>query len=288
MIDDAQTHRLPADRNGLHHVAVFLGYDQVETFVGDLHDTLVSVERHYADLFEDAPTLSGPGNLVFTGADDDPATLATLAKLGFDNPSAVAANVRDWHHGRMRATRSERAREILTELIPELLRIFGATAAPDAALARFDRFLSHLPAGVQLFSLFKQNPGLLTLVADIMAEAPRFADELARRPALLDAVLTTEFSAPLPDRAGLAADLAGMMAGGARFRGDALTSCAAGRTNGGSRSASNCCAATSTASRPGRCSPISRKPCWRHRWCCRRSPTILRASMGGSPAAGSR
>jgi glutamate-ammonia-ligase adenylyltransferase len=217
MIDDAQTHRLPADRGGFHHLALFLGYDDTGTFVGDLRDTLVSVERHYADLFEDAPTLSGPGNLVFTGADDDPATLATLGRLGFADPPAIAATIRDWHHGRMRATRSERAREILTELIPELLRIFGATAAPDAALIRFDRFLSHLPAGVQLFSLFKQNPGLLTLVADIMAEAPRLADELAGRPALLDAVLTTEFSAPLPDRAGLAADLAAMIAGARDF-----------------------------------------------------------------------
>ncbi|HEY1795121.1 MAG TPA: bifunctional [glutamine synthetase] adenylyltransferase/[glutamine synthetase]-adenylyl-L-tyrosine phosphorylase [Stellaceae bacterium] len=218
MVDDAQTHRLPADRDGIRHLALFLGYDDSETFVGELRETLVSVERHYADLFEEAPTLAGPGgNLVFTGADDDPETLATLGRLGFADPPRVAATVRDWHHGRMRATRSERAREILTELVPELLRIFGATAAPDAALARFERFLSHLPAGVQLFSLFKQNPGLLTLVADIMAEAPRLADDLAGRPALLDAVLTTEFSAPLPDRGGLAADLAAMLAGARDF-----------------------------------------------------------------------
>ncbi|HEX3884619.1 MAG TPA: bifunctional [glutamine synthetase] adenylyltransferase/[glutamine synthetase]-adenylyl-L-tyrosine phosphorylase [Stellaceae bacterium] len=217
MIDDAQTHRLPTDRDGLAHLALFLGYDGVEAFAGDLRNTLVSVERHYADLFEEAPSLAGPGNLVFTGADDDPGTLATLSRLGFANPSQVATTVRDWHHGRIRATRSERAREILTELVPELLRIFGATAAPDTALTRFDRFLSHLPAGVQLFSLFKQNPGLLTLVADTMAEAPQLADNLVRRPALLDAVLTTEFSAPLPDRAGLAADLAAMREGSRDF-----------------------------------------------------------------------
>jgi glutamate-ammonia-ligase adenylyltransferase len=217
MVDDAQTHRLPGDRDGVARLAIFLGYPETDTFVADLRTHLGSVERHYAELFEEAPSLAGPGNLVFTGADDDPDTLATLARLGFADPAPVAAMVRGWHHGHMRATRSQRAREILTELVPELLRIFGATTRPDAALLRFDDFLVRLPAGVQLFSLFHANPGLLSLVADIMAEAPLLAELLAQRPALLDAVLTAEFSAPLPDRAGLAEDLAGLTTGARDF-----------------------------------------------------------------------
>jgi glutamate-ammonia-ligase adenylyltransferase len=217
MIDDQQIHRLPADQAGLARLAAFLGHADPEDFVAELRGHLVSVERHYAELFETAPSLSGPGNLVFTGADDDPDTLATIARLGFADPPAVAAAVRDWHHGRIRATRSQRAREILTELVPELLRIFGATAHPHAALHHFDRFLAQLPAGVQLFSLFHANPGLLALVADIMAEAPRLAESLAQRPALLDAMLTAEFADTLPDRAGLAADLAALLAGARDF-----------------------------------------------------------------------
>ena len=125
--------------------------------------------------------------------------------------------VRGWHHGRIRATRSQRAREILTEFVPELLRVFGGTASPDTAILRFDRFLSTLPAGVQLFSLFHANPGLFSLVADIMAEAPLLAESLAHRPALLDAVLTAEFSSRLPDRDGLAADLGALLAGARDF-----------------------------------------------------------------------
>jgi len=217
MEDDAQTHRLPANRDGIARLAAFLGYPDAEPFVAELCAHLASVERHYAELFEEAPSLAGPGNLVFTGTDDDPETLATLARLGFADPARVAAMVRGWHHGRMRATRSQRAREILTEFVPELLRIFAITAHPDTALIRFDRFLSRLPAGVQLFSLFHANPGLFSLVADVMAEAPLLAERLAARPALLDAVLTAEFSAPLPDRAGLAGDLLDLLAGARDF-----------------------------------------------------------------------
>ena len=217
MVDDRQTHRLPGDLEGLAGLAVFLGYPGAEAFAGALRRHLGSVEKHYAELFEEAPSLAGTGNLVFTGADDDPGTLETLAAMGFAKPDAVAAMVRDWHHGRMRATRSQRAREILTELVPELLRIFGGTAAPDVALGRFDAFLSRLPAGVQLFSLFHANPGLLRLVADVMAEAPLLAEMLAHRPALLDAVLSEDFLAPLPRRAALVAELGDMVAASRDF-----------------------------------------------------------------------
>jgi glutamate-ammonia-ligase adenylyltransferase len=217
MREDAQLHRLPNDRDGIAALAIFLGYRDADEFAADLCAHLGSVEKHYAELFEEAPSLAGPGNLVFTGVEDDPDTLATLARLGFAEPARVADIVRGWHHGRMRATRSQRAREILTELVPELLRIFGLTANPDLALLRFDHFLSQLPAGVQLFSLFHANPGLLTLVAEIMAEAPLLAERLARRPALLDSVLTAEFSAALPDRAGLGTDLGMLLAGAGGF-----------------------------------------------------------------------
>ena len=76
MVDDAQTHRLPADREGIARLAIFLGYRGPDGFVADLTAHLSSVERHYAELFEEAPSLAGPGNLVFTGTEDDPETLA--------------------------------------------------------------------------------------------------------------------------------------------------------------------------------------------------------------------
>jgi glutamate-ammonia-ligase adenylyltransferase len=211
MVNDAQTHTLPADEDGLRAIAIFLGHRDAAEFAAALTATLATVEGHYARLFEEAPSLAAPGNLVFTGIEDDPDTLATLARLGFADPQAVSAMVRGWHHGRYRATRSQRARELLTELVPALLKAFGASASPDAALIRFDRFLGRLPAGVQLFSLFANNPPLVALLAEILAAGPRLADEIARRPGLLDSVLTAGFFDKLPPLDALAADLAAML-----------------------------------------------------------------------------
>ena len=213
MVDDRQTHVLPADDAGFAAIATFMGYDGAEPFAADLLRTFRTVEGHYARLFEDAPSLAAPGagNLVFTGTEPDPDTLKTLTDLGFKQPSVAWEIISRWHHGRYRAMQTARARELLTELKPALLKALAATVDPDQALLRFDTMLANLPAGVQLFSLFKSNPSLLDLVARIMGSAPRIAHHLARRPILLDGVLSADFLAPLPDAATLAADLGRML-----------------------------------------------------------------------------
>ena len=68
----------------LARFAKFCGYARLELFATDLTCHLTQVENHYARLFEDAPTLAAAaGSLVFTGVADDPETLATLRRLGF-------------------------------------------------------------------------------------------------------------------------------------------------------------------------------------------------------------
>jgi glutamate-ammonia-ligase adenylyltransferase len=214
MVDDQQTHSLPHEQAGLAAIATFLGYADSRSFEQDLLRRLRTVEGHYAKLFEEAPSLAGPGgNLVFTGTDDDPGTLDTLHGLGFRDPAAAARLVRRWHHGRFRATATARARELLTELMPGLLKALGETASPDQALLNFDLFLANLPAGIQLFSLFKANPALLELVAAIMGSAPGLAAHLARRTLLLDSVLSSDFYRALPPAEEMADELAGQLAG---------------------------------------------------------------------------
>jgi glutamate-ammonia-ligase adenylyltransferase len=103
--------------------------------------------------------------------------------------------------------RSTRARELLTELMPALLAALARSPDPDGAFLRFDAFLGRLPAGIQIFSLFHSNPHLLDLLAEIMGAAPRLAEHLSGRPAVLDAMVTPGFLESLPDRERLVAEL---------------------------------------------------------------------------------
>ncbi|PPR23442.1 MAG: Glutamate-ammonia-ligase adenylyltransferase [Alphaproteobacteria bacterium MarineAlpha10_Bin2] len=208
MVADEQTHLLPKEPEDLAAIACFMGYESADELARDVKFQLSRVESHYADLFENSPELGGSGgNLVFTGTEDDPDTLQTLSDLGFGDGKAVSATVRGWHHGRIRATRSTRARELLTELMPGLLGALSQTVSPDAAFRHFDEFLTNLPAGVQLFSMFYARPGLLDSLAEIMGSAPSLAEHLSRHPNLLDGVLTGQFYEPVGTVLELSANL---------------------------------------------------------------------------------
>lgn len=201
MVEDEQTHSLPKNPHDLAAIACFAGFADVAQFSEALTRRLKTVQGHYARLFEKAAPLAGEGgSLVFTGVEDDPETLQTLQNMGFRDPKHVSSAIRGWHHGRVRATRSARAREGLTKLIPALLAALAATADPDAAFAQFDRFLTNLPSGVQLFALLLAHDELLRLIAVIMGSAPRLATHLARQPATLDALLDPGFLLALPSR----------------------------------------------------------------------------------------
>jgi len=212
MVDDHQTQTLPPEGPALDAIARFCGHPDTQTFARTLMDHLAIVADHYAELFEESPSLSGTGSLVFTGTENDAETLNTLSRLGFKDGASIATAIRAWHAGRARAMRSTRARELLTELMPTLLQALGRSSQPDEAFARFDAFLHALPAGVQIFSLLHANPRLLDLIAEIMGGAPRLADHLSRNPALLDAVLGIGFSGPPPGREELDRELTRQLA----------------------------------------------------------------------------
>ena len=201
MLEDEQTHILPKDDQGFASVAYMMGYQDIKQFTHDFHDTLKTVEHHYAALFEQEKELgSETGNLVFTGEDDDPGTLATLSRMGFSRPSDICRIIRTWHFGRYHATQSAEARERLTELTPALLKAFGATKKADEALSRFDTFLQGLPSGIQLFSLLQSNPSLLDMLVLIMSSAPRLAEIITRKPHIFDGMLDPAIFAELPTK----------------------------------------------------------------------------------------
>ncbi|ENN93385.1 bifunctional [glutamine synthetase] adenylyltransferase/[glutamine synthetase]-adenylyl-L-tyrosine phosphorylase [Bartonella bovis] len=202
ILADEQTHILPQDVSQFTSVAYLMGYKKKSCFMNDLLETLKIVEKHYAVLFEHEQELGLEiGNLVFTGEEDDPETLITLSRLGFERASDICRIMRTLHCGRYKATQSAEARERLTELTPALLKAFGATKRADQAMLRFDSFLQGLPSGIQLFSLLQSNPSLLNMLVRIMGAAPRLAEIITRKPHVFDGMLDPTIFSELPTKA---------------------------------------------------------------------------------------
>ncbi len=200
MVNDEQTQTLPEAEDALMRIARLCGYATAEAFGETLRATLLTVHRHYAELFDTEPELATAlGNLVFTGTEDDPDTIETLSALGFKKPQEVTRAVRAWHFGRYPAMRSTRAREQLTELTPLLIHAFSEAENSDAAFFAFDRLVAGLPAGVQFFSILRSNPGLLDLLITILSAAPSLAQVVSRHVRVLDALLDPAFFGTIPD-----------------------------------------------------------------------------------------
>ncbi len=182
MVADRQTHTLPDTAAGVADFAVFMGVADPGLFAAVLLRHLRRVQRRYAEVFVQVPDAT---------PDPQPAlTAATLAAQGFAEPGPILAAIAGWRAGRLRALRSERARDLLDQVLPGLLRALARQARPDAAFARLDTFFGRLPAGVQPLSLFHRNPQLLERVAAVLGASPALADHLANNPAALDGLLS--------------------------------------------------------------------------------------------------
>ena len=189
MVADRQTHSLPETDAGLADFACFMGFVGPGEFENALLRHRAHVQNAYRALFG-VVGASEPTVLDFSGTDDiPPETAAALTAMGFSDPDKVATTVRAWRAGRPRALRSARAQELMAHLLPSVLAALARQSNPASALARFDDFLTRLPAGVALLSLLQHYPDLLGRIAAVLGASPMLADHLSRHPAALEGLL---------------------------------------------------------------------------------------------------
>ena len=198
MLNDEQTHTLPESDDQLEPIVALMPHGDVEAFKTAYRECLDAVVEHYGELFSDDTEDEDLGNLNFTGSDDDPGTWTTLSEIGFQDPSKAIETIKRWHYGSYASTRADKARQVLTALIPSLIRTISNARNADEALRQFDFFISKLPAGVQLFSLLQNNPKLQQVLVDCMAAAPRMMDAVLRRVHIVDGLIDPAFYDDIP------------------------------------------------------------------------------------------
>ncbi|GGB89231.1 hypothetical protein GCM10011494_04460 [Novosphingobium endophyticum] len=210
MVQDHQTHSIPIKAEAIDEVARLDGLPDGKALLDELAQITDTVGERYDRLIM-ANTPEGPPTSVAMPAQG---TLAEqLEHLGFDDPDALAGRIIGWESGRMRALRSDAARNAFEAIRSDLLAALAAAPEPERALLRWEQLLNNLPSAINLFRLLEARPALLERLARILSLAPPLADALARRADLLDPLIdASAFELP--------GDVASLIAEFSRFEPD--------------------------------------------------------------------
>jgi [glutamine synthetase] adenylyltransferase / [glutamine synthetase]-adenylyl-L-tyrosine phosphorylase len=190
MVEDQQTHLIPAGEDALGNVAALHDFDSGQGLLDWLSPWVERVGSVFDELAgEDRERLAG-----------DPQKLrGELETLGFEEPETAARRVEEWRSGRPRSLRSPAAKEAFEAMLPALVRAIAKSDDPMRALNRLSDVVERVSSGVNLYRLLEARPAVSTLLARILAHAPALSDQLARRPELLDSLLDSScFEPPLP------------------------------------------------------------------------------------------
>jgi glutamate-ammonia-ligase adenylyltransferase len=197
MVDDRQTHSIPAESDAIDNVARLHGLDTGEALlalldpplarVGCLYDALAGEEERRLPLSAEA-------------------LQAELAEAGFGDPVAARLRIEGWRGGKARSLRSGAAQEAFEAMLPILIDAFGKAPDPMRAMNRFDDIVQRLPTGVNFYRLLEARSALTGQVATILSHAPALAEQLALRPELLDGLIDARAFAPAPSVAELVAE----------------------------------------------------------------------------------
>jgi glutamate-ammonia-ligase adenylyltransferase len=209
MIEDKQTHSLPGDDAALDNVARLHGLEDRQALLDLLKAPVARVAAIYGRLGHDEG-IRLPR--------DAQALEADLASLGFDDPVAARLRIESWRSGKARSLRTGAAGEAFEAMLPALVEALGAAAEPMRAMNRFDDIVSRLPSGINFYRLLEAQPALTGLLATILSHAPALAEQLGRRPELLDGLISKSSFEPARPVDALVADFVNAERGGEDYQ----------------------------------------------------------------------
>jgi glutamate-ammonia-ligase adenylyltransferase len=204
MVNDAQTHLLPAEAGALDNVAELHGVTDGAALLGLLRPSVERVGTLFDSLAPDErQQLSNDPDLL----------REELSEIGFAEADAAARHVAYWRSGKARSLRSPAASQAFEAMLPGLFRAIAVGGDPDRALNRLSDIVERLSSGVNLFRLLEARPPLAELLAKLLAHAPALAEQLGRRPELFEGLFDASSFAMPPDSAEFAGLLSEAMEG---------------------------------------------------------------------------
>ena len=182
MVNDRQTHSLPAGE-ALDSVARLDGLADGAALIAELTDITEGVAASYDRLIGDMPAEPKRPNLSSTPV------VERIEQVDRSQRAAIARRIERWRDGRYQSLRTPQALAAFDTLLPKLASAFAEADDPERAMTRWEGLLERASSAINLFHLLQARPRLLARLVSALSLAPTLADELGRRPELLDALI---------------------------------------------------------------------------------------------------
>ncbi|MDP6561009.1 MAG: putative nucleotidyltransferase substrate binding domain-containing protein, partial [Candidatus Binatia bacterium] len=222
IVQARQTHRLPADLQGIRELALRLGLrDSSEEaapalFLKKLEGHCQKVQDLYGQLFYQPGEDIGQ-HIRWEIADllrDDIAEdeiLFHLSVYGFRDPKTARHHLTLLREGPPYVHFSSKGQRLLKKIAPLMLTEVISSSDPDAALSNLEGFLSAVGGRTTFLSLLAENPSVIRLLVRLFGGSDYLAGQFRRSPELLDSLVRSDQTQPHRTRTALYGELNRLM-----------------------------------------------------------------------------
>jgi glutamate-ammonia-ligase adenylyltransferase len=195
MVQEGQTHSLPARKDELLALARRSNFNDFEPFQAELQRHRNGVAELFHSLFytsEESLTDEVRSDIAaFFDPEADTDYLKDLLEAkGFDNPDAAFESIQLLLYGPPHNPMSPRSRRHLEKLAPLLLQAVIDSPEPDMALVNLENFILALRARATFFSLLIENREIIHVLVGLFATSQFLSRIFIQSPQVLDSLVT--------------------------------------------------------------------------------------------------
>ncbi len=214
MVDDLQTHTLPAQSKEKQRLAAAMGFGLSEDFMATLGVHMQNVNRHFNEILAIEETGRPDQDLeknlegIWLNLLDTQKAKAKLAEIGYGAPMEILRLIDLLRNDPETRALSADGRKRLNRLIPIILRRVGACDQPETLFKRVIDLVKTIERRTCYIALLLETPETLDQLVKLGQASPWIISFLARHPVLLDELLDTRTLYRPPARAELELELA--------------------------------------------------------------------------------
>jgi glutamate-ammonia-ligase adenylyltransferase len=216
MLNDQQTHQLPADALARERIALAMGAADWGALLAGLHAQQACVSRHFR-LVIFGGTAADPHAVRidlgrFWDSQAETAALeAELTEAGFGDPAEVARLLLELRGSALVRRLDEPGRRRLQALLPVLLADVARSSAQLAVLRRVLNIIEAIGQRSAYFALLQENGAARERLVELCRHGDFLSAQIAAHPLLLDELIDEQLLSQLPGREEFARDLAGRL-----------------------------------------------------------------------------